>query len=356
LSQNGYDVLFLSTPITPFHRFSKNKDSYETRKRIHAAGGVKVDSITSYIPGAILMPRGLPLLSSKWLLWNWDKFTYPVLKRKIHEFGFSNIDLLWMGSLVFAPLLTEIDHKKVICRIADDRRGFSGVDEKIFSNEMDVIRKIDHAFFSSKDTMEKYKDLLDGISYSYMENGIDIDNFIRDFYPLPIEYKKIPSPRIIYVGSIEYWFDEEVMLESANKLPETNFIIIGPKNVGLPELSKKKNVHFLGSKPFQDIANYLYHSDVGIIPFNTSRFKKLTDGIDPLKLYEYLACGLPVVSTKWKTLEMLQSPAILSRDKRDFVNNIRFALSLGKKEEYIEFARMKSWQNIYKQIEQIIEA
>ena len=353
-AKHGYEVLFLSNPITPFHKFASDQEAYQIKKEIHQKGGVKKDNIYSYVPAAIITPRNIPILSSKWVLWNWDHFTYPSLSKKIDELGFSDVDIIWMESLMFAPILNKVSHKKMICRIADDLLGFENVSTKIFQNETQVIKQADHIFFSSSIILDKYRPLFKDHSLEYIENGIDVDNFIRTSYELPEEYENIPSPRVVYVGSIENWFDEALVARSAKELKEVNFIIIGPETARLNQLKQLENVYLLGPKKFDTLPNYLFFADVGMIPFDTEKYKTLIDGVNPLKMYEYLACGLPVVSTKWKTLEEIDPPILMSEDPDDFVGKLKKALKSEKSQKYIDFAIEKSWNKIFKKVEKFL--
>ncbi|MCK5775412.1 MAG: glycosyltransferase [Bacteroidales bacterium] len=353
-AKHGYEVLFLSNPITPFHRFSSDSDSYQMKKRKHQNGGEREGNIVSYVPASLLTPRNIPLLSSKWTLWNWDLFSYPSLTKKIDELGFSDVDIIWMESLIFAPILKKISHKKMICRIADDLLGFEHVSNKIFQNELQVLKRADNIIFSSPIIMEKYRSLFKENSLHYIENGIDVDNFIRADYQLPDEYKSIPSPRVIYVGSIENWFDEELVAKCAQKLKDVNFIIIGPETSRLNQLKPLRNVHLLGAKTFNSLPNYLFYADVGFIPFDTKTHKTLIDGVNPLKLYEYLACGLTVLSTKWKTLEELNPPIFMSDDSDDFIHKLEIALKAKKSQKSIDYALGKSWEKIFEKVQKFL--
>lgn len=353
-ARHGYEVLFLSTPITPFHKFSADQDAYKIRKENHRKGGVKENNIISYVPASIVTPRNMPLFSSKWTLWNWDYFSYPSLSKKIDELGFSDVDVIWMESLIFAPILKKVSYKKMICRIADDLLGFDNVSDKTFTNELQVLKQADHIFFSSSVVMEKYRPLFKENSLAYIENGMDVNNFVRKSYQVPEEYNTIPSPRVIYVGSIENWFDETLVEKCAKALKDVNFIIIGPGTAKLEQLKILENVHLLGPKTFDTLPNYLYYSDVGIIPFETKKNKTLIDGVNPLKLYEYMACGLPVVSTKWKTLEELDPPILMAEENDDFINKLKEALRTDKSQKTIDFALGKSWEKIFEKVQKFL--
>ena len=353
-AKNGYRVLFLSEPITPFHRFSGDKSSYQARKELHKKGGERFGDVISYVPWSLLAPRKAPLLSSKWMLWNWDRFSSPGLEKKVRELGFSEVDILWMESTHFAPLLKKIKYRKMISRIADDLEGFDSIDRKIFRNVLDVLRQSDDIVFSSKIVLEKYREYFRGIPLHHVENGFDPDAFNRPSSRMPQEYGHIPSPRAVYVGSVENWFDEELMEKCAERLKNLSFVIIGPQSEKLRQLSRLENVHLLGPKPYDAVPGYLRFADVGLIPFDTKKYKTLVEGVDPLKLYEYMACGLPVVSTRWKTLEEIDAPIHLSGNSDEFIENIEKSLKSGKSSRSKEFLTDKSWEAVFKKIQAIL--
>jgi glycosyltransferase involved in cell wall biosynthesis len=114
----------------------------------------------------------------------------------------------------------------------------------------------------------------------------------------------------------------------------------------------------LGRKSFNLIPSYISNCDIGIITFNANH--PVVNTINPIKLYEYMACGLPVVSTNWKELELIKSPAYLAGSIDDFVNGLNnFLMVMDKetkvyKEAFINFAAKNSWDKRYKQIIEII--
>ena len=92
-------------------------------------------------------------------------------------------------------------------------------------------------------------------------------------------------------------------------------------------LRARPNLHLLGRRPYGELPCYLQHADVGLIPFDVANHMELVNSIHPLKLYEYLACGLPVVAVEWEELTYLKSPAQLCRGTEDFVRAIERAIS-----------------------------
>ena len=85
-------------------------------------------------------------------------------------------------------------------------------------------------------------------------------------------------------------------------------------------------------------------SDVGIIPFDVAGHPQLVHNIHPLKLYEYMASGLPVVASRWKELEQIESPAILCDTAEEFIRAISDATRLTPdRTALVRFASRHDW-------------
>ncbi|MEA3420017.1 MAG: glycosyltransferase, partial [Campylobacterota bacterium] len=106
---------------------------------------------------------------------------------------------------------------------------------------------------------------------------------------------------------------------------------------------------------YERIAQFLSNADVGIIPFDTTDHLELVESINPLKLYEYFACGLPVVSMTWHQLEELKSPAFLCGNRDEFINAIKQADRSDNTAAIKEFAESADWGNRIKEILEIAD-
>jgi glycosyltransferase involved in cell wall biosynthesis len=109
-------------------------------------------------------------------------------------------------------------------------------------------------------------------------------------------------------------------------------------------LRPRPNLHFLGRRAYGDVPAYLHHANVGLIPFDAVNHAELVKSIHPLKLYEYAACGLPIVATEWEELTYLKSPAHLCRGADDFVRAIERAISSRPPREPLQaYAAAHDW-------------
>ena len=133
-------------------------------------------------------------------------------------------------------------------------------------------------------------------------------------------------PRIGYVGSISGWFNQEWLSFAAAARPDWEFTIIGPcsDDFDRGSLGNCENVVFGGEVPYAAVPHWLSTFDVAIIPF---RIEPLTLGTNPIKLYEYFACGLPVVSSHLPEVERYGAHVYLAASPAEFVARIEQALN-----------------------------
>ncbi|WP_371380031.1 glycosyltransferase [Sporomusa aerivorans] len=171
-------------------------------------------------------------------------------------------------------------------------------------------------------------------------NGCDYNHFKEAQTKQYIESTpfKPGRPIIGYIGSIAPWVDMPLVNTMARCLPDYEFVLIGPllKQNWLALLSK--NIHYLHHKAYSELPRYLSNFDYCLIPF---RITDMTKGVNPIKFWEYLASGLPILSTP------------LPEIPPDFVTGITesmfpgFLPSPGKRSraERIQLASDNSWKN-----------
>ena len=130
-----------------------------------------------------------------------------------------------------------------------------------------------------------------------VENGVDVAAFTRTTEP-PADLPGGDGPVIGYHGAVSYWFDFDLLEAVARLRPAWTFVLVGPVLEPAQEvaarLAELDNVRFVGERSSDEIPAYVQRFDVGLIPF---RLDTMTEAVSPLKMYEYLAAGVPVVST-----------------------------------------------------------
>jgi glycosyltransferase involved in cell wall biosynthesis len=133
-------------------------------------------------------------------------------------------------------------------------------------------------------------------------NVADTDLFAGALGPGPSDpgMAALPAPRIVFTGAIvSIKLDMAMLAELARLRPRWSFALVGPVGPGDPrtdvsQLSAEPNVHLLGARSYAQLPAVLRAADAGLIPYARN---ELTESIFPMKVYEYLAAGLPVVAT-----------------------------------------------------------
>ncbi|HEX7705810.1 MAG TPA: glycosyltransferase [Thermoanaerobaculia bacterium] len=155
------------------------------------------------------------------------------------------------------------------------------------------------------------------------------------------------GPRTVvgYYGAIAEWFDSDLVADLAELRPEWNFVLVGSTfTADLERLSKLKNVRLAGEQPYTDIPRWLETFDVAIIPFKRV---PLTEATNPVKAYEMLAGGKPVVSVPIPEVVALGDVVRTASTAEDFANEIEEAVASDTEERRAgrrRFAAEHTWR------------
>jgi GT2 family glycosyltransferase/glycosyltransferase involved in cell wall biosynthesis len=184
-----------------------------------------------------------------------------------------------------------------------------------------------------------------------VRNGADFDFFAnpRD------QQNEIPKPVVGYYGAIANWFDVELLTAVAESRPQYSFVLIGQVHqIDVSRLQNLSNVYFLGEKSYREIPSYLANFDTALIPF---RVNELTRAVDPVKLYEYLSQGKPVVATRMAELEQAAELIQIADNAEDFARKLDVAMGdkdPARRAKRIEFARANTWAARVAEIDRVI--
>lgn len=219
----------------------------------------------------------------------------------------------------------------------DDHSGFDN-NKNIETYEPSLIAETDLVVVSS----EKLLSMVTGIAKNIIQvkNGTDFNHF--HFLPHSDVLKTIGKPIIGYYGAIAEWFDVNLIETCARKFKDYQFVLIGNvTNTDIPRLKELNNVHLLGEIKYVELPKYVKYFDVCLIPF---KITKLIEATNPVKFYEYLSSGKPVVSVMLPELVPYRDLCYLSQTPAEFCDNIKLALDeKNKAEARVELARNNSW-------------
>lgn len=240
------------------------------------------DGVVEVILRSLAPYVDLPALRSAW--WGERWLRLGVDNRSCLEAaGLDRVDLLWISDLTMLPLVDLLPAGKVVLRFFDHLTEFRWMPRTVFELVRRHLPRVDLSIASSRRVQQELAG--EGIEAVYVPNGADV----RNLAPLAGEEER--RDRVVYVGALEEWFDLEAMELWARGLPAMELVVVGPNRHGFS--SSADNLRFVGPRPYEELPAILGQARFGVIPFRRGR---LTDGVHPLKLYEYLAAGCPVLS------------------------------------------------------------
>jgi glycosyltransferase involved in cell wall biosynthesis len=246
-------------------------------------------------------------------------------RRRLLELGARRIALyVWRDEFAAALDLVGFDF---CCYHIDDEYTFSDEERPIPEREMSILRRADQVIVHSSALLRKKG----GINPRtvLIHNGVAFDAFSEP-RPEPPDMRNIPHPRIGYAGVIKKQLDLACIARLARRMPSRSFVFVGPvlyiagKEEVLADLEKLPNVFMLGEKPAQALPQYVQHFDVCMMCYEVNDYTKY---IYPLKLNEYLATGLPVVSSSIESVMEHQDVVTVARSDDEFAAAIEQSLA-----------------------------
>ncbi|MDK2887011.1 MAG: teichuronic acid biosynthesis glycosyltransferase TuaH [Thermosipho sp. (in: thermotogales)] len=188
-----------------------------------------------------------------------------------------------------------------------------------------------------------------GLIREFENSYINTDNTDNNYIVKNKKYFKL-----LYVGTISYWFDFEKILKLLDDLPNITVTLVGPCEVDIP---KHKRLIYNGIIPHSNLLSFVKDYDVLIMPFILN---ELILSVDPVKIYEYISFGKNIVSIYYKEMEKFRKFVYFYNDYKDLKNTIEFLTKNNylkfSKREALQFLMKNTWEIRAKNIFQILEA
>jgi glycosyltransferase involved in cell wall biosynthesis len=262
-----------------------------------------------------------------------------ILNRTIIRFckrqGFENKDtVIWTYHPYVLDYLNCIQYGSLVYHCVDDLSAIPGIDAEAFiAKEQDLLKGANVVFTTSKKLYEKCG-AINKNTHDF-PNVVDWEHFSQAFNPGPDpeDLKEIPHPRLGYVGVLsDYKVDFELLQNVAAERPDWHIVLIGEEREGqcnptVQTLKDMENVHFLGYKKYEELPKYLRGLDVGLLPTLINQY---TDSMFPMKYFEYLSSGLPVVSTDLRAIKDHKFKILNSENSFSFMSAIHVEIQCGK--------------------------
>ncbi len=234
--------------------------------------------------------------------------------------------LLWTFLPNVNGLAGKLGERMLIYHCVDEYSAFSGVPrEQLQRMEHDLVKRAAVVFTSSEELCRE-RQAVNPRTF-FVSHAVDVSHFSRALDPrtvVPEDLQRLPRPVIGFFGLIQDWVDLPLIREVALARPDWSLVLLGRVATDLSPLKGLPNVHLLGQKPYELLPDYCKGFDVGIIPFKRN---ELTRKANPLKLREYLAAGLPVVSTDLPEVRKYRDLVRIAYDLIGFVKEIDQSLT-----------------------------
>lgn len=290
------------------------------------------------------------LVFPKWGLRRWaislENFFIKNLCEATEKIGLKT-PVLWMTNALRTNLIGRLDERLVAFDAIDnwlEHPQFMRHRPMVERGYQEIIRKADVIFTVSRTMAEFFGKERDNVFH--VPNAVDLSLFQNTANPVSPDLKDIPHPRIGYVGVLQERLDVALIDYLSVNCPDMNFVFVGP--VLTPRyfepLRNRKNIVFTGNRHSSLVPDYIRSFDVCMIPHKTDRF---TASMDPLKLYEYLAAGKPVISAPLPSGADFENVISIARSREEFVDKLRSSVKSsddeGAKTLRIEKAKQNSW-------------
>lgn len=278
---------------------------------------------------------------------------YPIVRR-INKFiikrqilgackrAMFNNPILWILPPHFSSIAGCLKSKGVVYYCVDEYSAQTGVDEKsIREMENYLLQSATVVFTVSEELLEKKRRLNDHVYLSL--HGVDVMHFgkaLEGTTAVPEDITCLSRPIVGFFGLIEQRIDLDLIGFLAQNRPNISFVFIGLISLDISELTKFRNIHFLGPKPYEVLPNYLKAFDVAIMPYKLNMEMKNSN---PKKLREYLAGGKPIVSVPIREVQRYGNLVFIANSYDEFLQSIDLAISDDSDEK--RDMRLKSVEN-----------
>ena len=301
LGARGWPVVYSTGPMTVTEVRSIGLRQCQLRWRT---------SIDHHV--AVPLPSALMPTSTRWSTWNALAYAIHAQRlRSVLPASPAGRDIALLFNPEFLPVLDFLRPRHVVFHVRDAYREIPGWNSRQEANFVGLQQRADLITVASKKLLDVLRDDLRGKARVLL-NGADVDNVARCLRePCPVDLATIAHPRLGYAGVISQKVDIALISALALRQPSWQWVFVGPipgsdggrmggsqvAYAAWTALLALPNVHWLGAKTHAEVGRYMVHMDVNTMPYVVDdRAGGWARFAYPLKLHEYLAAGLPVVS------------------------------------------------------------
>ena len=228
----------------------------------------------------------------------------------------------------------------------------------VYDRHKNIIEdKSNIAVGSADKLIEEIEEIRGKENVAMITNGVQYDHWQYRSDEVPEKLKDIVSkgnPIIGYFGALAKWFDYELLKKVAKERPNYEIVLIGflyDNSFKDSRIDELENVHYLGIVDYKELNKYSQYFTISTIPF---LLNDITESTSPVKLFEYMAMGHPIVTTDMRECRKYKS-VLIGRSHEDFIEKLDFALTLDKKDEYYKYLREEALANTWREKAAILD-
>lgn len=350
---DGWNVVWLNPPLMLWHMLRQKSLDFPDRRGRHVTENVFAFTPATAIPFGRRFPLDRP-----WLAENMWWGCVPPLRELLTTNDVPAPNLLFLSHWSAFGLRHLFPDTPILYHITDRYEDMPFVPKTFRDIQIDNLCHANHVVVTAP-SLERW--VVDSYGYpsdkvKVVIHGVLYDRF-QDSFVEPSILCGIPRPRVVSIGNTSKLpFDGLELLAKA--IPSMHLVLLGPLNNEVSKLDERHpNIHALGAIQPDDVPSFLTACDVGIVAFG-NQIDGFVKGICPMKLFEYAAAGLPVVSTPLPVYESLDAPVWQAPMGDAFVAAIRAALKApdALREQMRSFARRNTWQQRYEAVLPIVRS
>ncbi|MBK7393993.1 MAG: glycosyltransferase [Chloracidobacterium sp.] len=303
----------------------------------------------------VLNPLAIPAYGNKTIVSLNQRSLVRQVKKAMRKLGFSNVI-----NMVFNPaagmIAGKLGESELIYYCVDEYTAFTGssalkeIEENLFRDADLVVVSAEKLYTDKKHFNPNTYIIRHGTDWRHFRTALD------DATVVPNEIANLPGPIIGFHGLLADWVDFELIKKTAEHFKHGSVVLIGKIAVDAEQkvkiLDDVPNIHFLGRKPYAELPAYCKGFDVALNPF---AINELTLAANPLKVREYLAAGLPVVSTDIPEVRVLDD-CLVGTSHDDFIAKIEQALANPKpRHEVSDAIAHESWEAKIEELRELME-
>ncbi len=291
----------------------------------------------------VISPLIIPAFGRPWVTAFNRWFLRVQVRRAMRKLGFDR-PINWVFNPAASVIAGTLGEEELIYYCVDEYTAFSGVSgDALAQLERELLAKAGLVIASSERLYQSKRQhnprtflVRHGVDWSHFRGALD------SRVEIPAELKQLRGPIIGYFGLIaDDWVDIDLVAHVAKRFPQASIAMLGKITMDVSPLKRFLNVHFLGRQPYKSLPAFCRGFDVAMIPFPIN---EATLNANPLKAREYLAAGLPVISTAIPEVEVLGCCRI-GRTPDEFVRQIEEALANpGPSVARSDAIRFESWE------------